>query len=270
MADRTAIEDFCLAVRDHAARQGRDLPWRKTTDPWLILLAEVMLQQTQVERVKEKFLAFAKTYPSPAALAAAAQADVLRLWKGLGYNRRALYLKRAAEIIVGEHDGAVPDDADALSALPGIGRNTAAAILAYAFNRPVVFIETNIRAAFIHHFFPGDDTVHDRDLSPLVEAALDRHDPRGWYNALMDYGADLKRRAANPARRSAHHAKQSRFEGSDRQLRGRILEILLAGPRQLPDLIAEVGEDGERLGRIIADLEGEGFVRIDFDAVRLR
>lgn len=269
MPDHAAITAFRAAVRAHAMRLGRELPWRQTADPWLILLSEVMLQQTQVERVREKYTAFAARFPTPAAMAVAPQVEVLTLWKGLGYNRRALYLKRAAEVIVAEHGGSVPDDIDALADLPGIGRNTAAAILAYAFNRPVVFIETNIRAAFIHHFFPGRESVHDRELLPLVEEVLDRGNPRAWYNALMDYGADLKRRAANPARRSAHHVKQSKFEGSDRQLRGRILEALLTGPLKQTDLVARLGGDGERCYRLIADLEREGFIEVALDTVSL-
>lgn len=255
------VEKFRKNVYGWYEQFGRhDLPWRETVDPWHILISEIMLQQTQVDRVREKYLIFTDTFPTPAALAGASQADVLRLWKGLGYNRRALFLKKAAEAIAAEHGAVVPNDNDALVALPGIGPNTAAAIRAYAFNQPAVYVETNIRAVYIHHFFPGEEKVLDADILPIVERTLDRSNPRRWYSALMDYGAELKRRTKNPARRSAHHTVQSRFEGSDRQIRGRILEMLLNHSYAEEDLITALGDESDRYRRIIAGLEKEGFI----------
>ncbi len=187
---------------------------------------------------------------------------MLAVWQGLGYNRRAVALHRSARILALEHRGAVPDDTAALVALPGIGAATAASIRAFAFDAPVVFIETNIRRVFIHEFFPGREAVADAELLPLVAAALDRRSPREWYYALMDYGAALARRVPNPNRRSRTYARQSRFEGSDRQVRGAILRALVGGTALTVAGIARAaGGDGERVLRLLGDLEREGFVR---------
>ncbi|TFH39522.1 MAG: A/G-specific adenine glycosylase, partial [Chrysiogenales bacterium] len=211
-------------------RHRRDFPWRRTTDPYHILVSEIMLQQTQVGRVTEKFQEFIDTFPTPTALAEAPLARVLAAWQGLGYNRRAGNLHRLAASVVAEHGGNIPDDPDLLARLPGIGRATAASICAFAFNRPVAFIETNIRAVFIHFFFPGRERVDDGEIQPLVEAVLDRSDPRGWYSALMDYGTMLKKSHPNPSRRSARHRRQPPFEGSRRQLRGEVIRVVLGNP----------------------------------------
>ena len=186
-----------------------------------------MLQQTQVDRVASKFDTFIQELPGFAALAGAPLSTVLQLWQGLGYNRRALNLKRAAEIVAREHQGMLPDSPDLLETLPGIGKATAASIAAFAYNRPAVFLETNIRTVLIHHFFKSRKTVHDDELLPLADALLDRKNPRKWYSALMDYGTMLKKQHGNASRRSAHYTKQSRFEGSQRQKRGKILRLLL-------------------------------------------
>ncbi|NBC28577.1 MAG: A/G-specific adenine glycosylase, partial [Spirochaetes bacterium] len=193
---------------------GRSMPWRETRDTYAIFLSEIMLQQTQVPRVMEKYREFLRRFPSFETLADARLAEVYEVWQGLGYNRRAKYLHDAARSIVADHGGRVPHDRPALEALPGVGPNTAGSLLAFCHNEPVVFIETNIRRVFIYFFFPGGADVHDRDLFPLIEETLDRQNPREWYYALMDYGATLKKWVTNPNRRSKQYVRQSSFENS--------------------------------------------------------
>jgi A/G-specific adenine glycosylase len=225
----STVRRFQNTVYSYGKRHGRSLPWRRDYDPYHVFVSEIMLQQTQVDRVALKFDPFIKELPSFAALAGAPLSRVLSLWQGLGYNRRALNLKLAAEIILREYKGALPFSPEILEPLPGIGKATSASIAAFAFNRPVVFLETNIRTVLIHHFFNDAISVHDDKLLPLAAVLLDRKHPRKWYSALMDYGSMLKKQFGNAARRSAHYKKQSRFEGSARQKRGKILRLLLKG-----------------------------------------
>ena len=202
------------------------MPWRKTRDPYKILVSEIMLQQTQVKRVIEFYAAFTKRFPTVQKLARAPLSEVLKVWQGLGYNRRAKYLHEAAKAIVARHAGHVPRSHEALVALPGIGAYTASAVRAFAWNEPDIFIETNIRTAVIHYFFPKSEKVSDARLIPLITAALDRKRPREWYYALMDFGSFLKKTEGNASRRSAHHTRQKPFKGSDREIRGAILKML--------------------------------------------
>ncbi len=262
MISASTIRTFQKTIRDSYAKHGRHtLPWRKTHDPYKILISELMLQQTQVPRVIPKYKAFIKKFPTFAALARASVPQVLTAWQGLGYNRRALYLKQTAERVASEYGGTLPRDTDALTDLPGIGPNTAGAIQAYAFNMPVVYIETNIRRIFIHHFFPTKRAVHDADILPLLEKTLDRKNPRAWYSALMDYGTHLAKTIENPNRKSEHYAKQSKFEGSDRQLRGKILKILLENKKiSERELVKKLGQRQGRIEKILKGLVQEGFV----------
>ena len=241
--------------------QGRQLPWRATTDPYHILVSEIMLQQTQVERVALKYEPFIHAFPDVWSLARAPLRDIMAAWQGLGYNRRALALQRSARRLVAEFDGILPAEVDTLRTLPGIGEATAGALAAFAFNQPVVFIETNIRRVFLHCFFPGQSGVRDREILPLVDQTLDRLQPRPWYYALMDYGAMLKRAVPNPNRRSAHHQRQAPFADSDRQLRGLILKALL-GSQALSagELVKAVGKGPERTTGLIGTLITEGFL----------
>ncbi len=221
----------------------------------------MMLQQTGVGRVQEAYAAFLRRFPTVRALARSSVRDVLAAWKGLGYNRRALYLRHAARIIVEEHGGRVPRTMEALVRLPGVGRATAAAILAYAFNEPVAFIETNVRRVFIHFFFPGARAVSDAEILPLVERSLDRTNPREWYDALMDYGTLLRQRANDPNRRSTRWRQQAPFEGSVRQVRGKVLEALLRERSLDPGGLADAtGVSDGRLAEALAQLEREGFI----------
>ncbi|MDN7025980.1 A/G-specific adenine glycosylase [Methanoculleus sp. FWC-SCC1] len=247
----------------HYRKWGRDLPWRRTADPYRIIVAEMMLQQTQVDRVVPKYNAFLERFPEADALALSPLKNVLAAWQGLGYNRRAIALQKTAQRIVDDFGGTVPADVDTLTTFPGIGRATASAVCAYAFDMPVVYVETNIRRVFIHVFFPGREGVPDAEILPLVERTLYQESPREWYNALMDYGSVLKQRTENPNRRSAAYAVQSRFAGSDRQIRGAILRSLLEqGSLDAATLAASLGEDADRVARIVAALEREGFLAV--------
>ena len=237
--------------------------WRKTTDPYRIVVSEVMLQQTQVDRVTPKYKEFIKQFPNFSALARASLTDVLGAWQGLGYNRRALFLKKLAEIVVEKYKGKLPNDPEVLHALPGIGKATAGSIAVFAFNHPSVFIETNIRRVFIHFFFGDAKKVSDKDISALVENAVDQKNPREWYFALMDYGTMLTtKEKENPNRKSAHYIKQKKFIGSDRQVRGKIVALLVK-QKSLTARVAsrKISEPLERVEKIFGRLEKEGFVR---------
>ena len=245
--------------------------WRKTTDPYHILVSEIMLQQTQVPRVTVKYPQFISAFPDVHSLAGATLSEVLAVWKGMGYNRRAIALRDIAGIVVTRFSGVIPGEEAVLCGFPGIGKATAGSIMAFAFDRPTVFIETNIRRVFIHCFFRDQVPVSDLEIRPLVARTLDREHPREWYYALMDYGAVLGRRIPNPNRRSTHYHRQPAFEGSDRQLRGRVLELLLhEGTIMKNDLVTRIGERPDRTGEILLTLHQEGFVTLEHGSVRLK
>lgn len=240
----TELRAFVESVAKKGRELYRDLPWRRTYDPYAIWISEVMLQQTQVSRVDGRWQRWLEHFPTVDALAAAAPSDVLEEWQGLGYNRRALSVHRAAQAI-SEAGGVFPQDQKELVKLPGIGPATAAGIRAFAFNLHGVYLETNVRTVFLHELYPQAEGVPDSELIPLVEltcpasvstaagtdtanAATTELTPRSWYYALLDYGAYLKKTIPNPSRRSKSHVKQSRFEGSYRQKRAELLRVLLA------------------------------------------
>ena len=255
------LRSFKRLIYDYYRKHGRSLPWRKTSNPYHILVSELMLQQTQVPRVLEKYREFIARFPDAAALAKAPLRSVLTVWQGLGYNRRALALKQIALALVAQHRGKVPSSFDDLVKLPGVGKATASAILAFAFNRPVVFIETNIRTIFIHFFFPGQDEVSDEEIIPLVTKTLDAANPREWYYALMDYGTFLKKSIANPGRKSRHYHKQTPFDGSNRQVRGRILRYLTRERQGTEEEIAEgLSLDPGKVKSALLALEKEGLL----------
>jgi A/G-specific adenine glycosylase len=256
------IHAFRKKIHDFHLENGRRLPWRRTRNPYRILVSEIMLQQTQVERVIEKYNKFLSAFPDFSSLANAPLPKLLKVWSGMGYNRRALALKALAGNVMNEHGGKLPADPAALVKLPGIGKYTAGAVMAFAFNRPVVFMDTNIRRVFIHEFFKDREGVRDEEIIPIVEKTLDRTDPKTWYNALMDYGAALKKEHGNPNRRSAHYARQSPFENSNRQVRGSILKTLLKeSPLTQAQVVKKTGMDAERVKKNLAQLEKEGFIR---------
>lgn len=232
---------FIQTVWDHYENYGRrTLPWRKTKDPYKILVSEVMLQQTQVDRVKPKYSAFLGQFPTVFDLAAAPLKDVLIAWQGLGYNRRAKMLHACAQAVVQKYAGKFPQSKEALVELPGIGAYTAGAVMAFAFNKPVVLIETNVRSVYLHHFFSDASGVSDAELLPLIEKTLSKENARDWYAGLMDYGTYLKKQHGNPNTRSAHHAVQAAFKGSDRQIRGAIIKLLIHTERTRKMLLAEL------------------------------
>ena len=257
LADKQ-IQHFQEEVWEYFRAHGRDMPWRDDPSPYHVLVSELMLQQTQVSRVIPKYQGFVRRFPTIGSLAEAALADVLSEWSGLGYNRRAKFLHAAAGVIAREYSGHMPTTIGGLTELPGVGKNTAGAILAYAFNQPVVFIETNIRTVFFHHFFADDSDIADQQVLPLVAQTLDREHPRHWYWALMDYGTHLKQTLGNNISRSKHYTRQSKFEGSRRQLRGWILRTLLDGPSTIERLNQMLPD--ERLTSVVDDLVREGFM----------
>ena len=256
-----SLDDFQQKIRGAYREHYRPMEWRDDPSPYKVFVSEVMLQQTQVARVRSRFSIFTDRFGSFEQLAIATFSDVLEVWSGLGYNRRAWRLLESARIIVEHHRGVVPRDPERLLELPGIGTATAGSIAAFAYNVPAVFVETNIRRVFLHHFFPKMDSVHDRDILPLVDATLDRSNPREWYWALMDYGAALVGHGTNANQRSVHYTVQPPFEGSDRQLRGIILRELTGGAAFAAEAPPEYsGFDSERVQRVIRAMEREGLL----------
>ncbi|HXH26537.1 MAG TPA: hypothetical protein VNG90_01440 [Candidatus Acidoferrum sp.] len=253
------IRFFQQTVWAYYATSKRLMPWRQNPEPYWVLVSEIMLQQTQVGRVLPKFEQFIERFPTIDSLASAELAELLALWSGLGYNRRAKFLWQAARIIRDKFSGTIPQTAEELTSLPGIGPNTAGAILAYAFNEPALFIETNVRTVYLRHFFSGQVGVDDKDLLQVAKLALDRENSREWYWALMDYGAHLKRVAGNNISNSRHYVRQTKFKGSHRQLRGQVLKLLLSMKSCDYELLMARLPD-ERLAGVIDELKLEGFL----------
>lgn len=260
------IEVFIGTVWAYYHEHRRDMPWRAprrdgSFDPYEILVSEIMLQQTQAARVTPKYMQFLKKFPDVSALSSASLADVLHVWSGLGYNRRAKFLWQSAQKIVSEYNGSIPSELAHLKELPGIGPNTAAAILVYSYNQPQPFVETNIRTVYIHHFFGDTTDVSDAEILQVVEQTLDTKNSREWYWALMDYGVFLKQTVGNTASRSKHYTKQTAFKGSVRQIRGEVIRFLTTGTKEYEAIVAHI--DDERLDRVLDTLKNEGFIRIE-------
>lgn len=255
-----STKKFQNTIWSHYKNHKRDLPWRKTKDPYKILISEIMLQQTQAFRVVPKYESFIKKFPTVEALAKAKLQSVLSEWQGLGYNRRALFLKKCAETVVRDFKGKFPKDYEKLVSLPGIGPATAGDLMAFAWNIPVVAIETNIRSVFIHFFFEDKEKINDKEILPLIEKTLDMENPREWYWALFDYGAFLKK-TSNPSRKSLHHVKQTKFVGSYRQKRAEILRSILEKPKNQKDIQEGLGYEPDLVSDIVNNLEKEGFIR---------
>lgn len=257
-----AVRAFQKLIYHYYQKHGRTFPWRMTHNPYHILVSEIMLQQTQTERVVEKYGQFINALPNFSSLAKAPLREILRAWQGLGYNRRAIALKKIAQTVMMGFHGDLPSSPEALMTLPGIGRATASAISAFAFNKPVVFIETNIRRVFIHHFFQNENCINDTEILPLVEKTLDTSSPRRWYYALMDYGVRLKKEQQNPNRRSAHYQKQTPFEGSNRQIRGMILKALaIEHDISETEITKRLDTTPERVRKNLIQLQEEGFLK---------
>ena len=288
--------DFQKLVLDYYKENKRaQLPWRSKITPYRVWISEIMLQQTQVDRVVSFFNEWMKTFTTVQDLANASQIDVLKSWKGLGYNSRAIRLKRSAEILVNDYYGKFPKTIDEIQKLPGIGPYTAGAIMAFAYNKPTVFVETNIRRVFIYHFWKNEENpllpgeggfrrkpgeVHDKEILDLVSQTLPEKNIREWYFALMDYGAYLGRelklngKKFNPNIKSRHYTKQSKFSGSDREIRSRIVSILLENKKDsisgIVKKVSGLSDDVDRVERIISTLERDGFVEINKGKIFLK
>ena len=233
------IRIFQKIIYEYYHAHGRFFPWRVTHNPYHILVSEIMLQQTSTQRVQEKYEVFIEQYPDFTTLAHASLPSILNHWQGLGYNRRALYLKKIAEMVITRLRGKFPRDEKSLQALPGIGPYTAAAICAFAFNQPTVLLETNIQSVYIYFFFENQKNIKDSDLHPFI-----------------------KKTHGNPSRKSSHYTKQSPFENSNRQLRGLILRVLLEDTSlTLAQLSKKTNTSPDRLLHVLFQLEKEGFIQ---------
>ncbi len=250
----------------------RELPWRKTDDDYKIFVSEIMLQQTQASRVIPKYEEWIEQFPSFTDLKQAARKEVLSAWQGLGYNRRAVYLHQSAGQIVDEHNSKLPNTRDELETLHGVGPYTAGALLAFCFEKPVVFVETNIRTVFLHHFFPENSKISDDQIKEKVEETLPSENIREWYWALMDYGSHIKKKYGNPNKRSKSYTPQSKFSGSNRQLRAKITRFILdnepVSKKSIATEFQELVENSPRMKDIetnLKKLKEEGFVSQDGD-----
>lgn len=264
------MSDFQAFILWWFSLHGRHtLPWRQQYDPYSVLVSELMLQQTQVERVIPKYNNFMERFPTVHVLAKAPLKDVLIAWQGLGYNRRAKFLHQTAQIVT-KNGGIFPSTVEGLLELPGIGGYTASAVAAFSYNQPVTVIETNIRTVFIYHFFPHHTVVPDKELQPLITTYIDHNNPRQWYSALMDYGSTLKRLLPNPTRKSNTYKKQSKFAGSIRQTRGEILRILTTVDSiSKHDLLKQLESDPANHQQALNVLINEGLVFQDQDKISL-
>lgn len=259
---------FQKKIWDFYNRNKRNFPWRETTNPYKILVSEVMLQQTQTNRVHPKYQEFLKKFPKIEDVAKATNIEVLTVWNGLGYNRRGLYLKKTAEEIARNYKGKIPLDPKILITFPGIGPNTAGSIFVFSTNKPHLFIETNIRRVFIHEFFKDQENISDKEILRLLEENLDTENPREFYYALMDYGVFLSKSEINPNRKSKHYSKQSKFEGSLRQTRGKILKVLLQ-EKSIEIKILEEKINSLHFTDALSQLEKENFVRISESKIQI-
>lgn len=255
-----------LVWRYYRVHGRHDLPWRRTHDLYKILVSEVMLQQTQVDRVVPFYMSFIKKFPTAKILAAAPLSDVLRAWQGLGYNRRAKMLHDAAAELVAVQISSYRTNPELLERLPGVGPYTARAVAAFAYNKDVVVVETNIRTVMIHHFFPEIKNVRDKNIEEVLQSVLPKGRAREWYSALMDYGAYLKRSGISHNGRVQGYVKQARFTGSLREARGVLLRELTAKPSSREDLLRVVfqrlGEERrEQIGRALDNLCREGLAQ---------
>lgn len=254
-------QKFQNTVWDFYKKEARKkLPWRQTKNPYKIWVSEVMLQQTQVSRVIEKYKSFLKKFPTMQSLAESSQAEVLKEWVGLGYNRRALFLKKGAEFVVRDLKGRFPKEVVELQKIPGIGHYTARAIATFAFNQKHFFVETNIRTVYFNHFFKGSEAVSDKEILELVEKTLPEESFREWYYALMDYGSFLKKEGKGSNSKSKHYTKQSKFEGSDRQIRAAVVRHLTQNGKTSFNDILKLPFEEERVEIQIQKLLDEGMV----------
>jgi A/G-specific adenine glycosylase len=260
--DELSLSLFREHIHHFYQSHGRQFAWRQTRDPYQILLSEVMLQQTQTTRVEPKYELFVSLWPTLKDLAGASTLELLTHWKGLGYNRRALYLQRTAQMSE-EWGWTLPNDEATLRALPGVGKATSAALLAFAFDQRSIYLETNVRRVILHCFFSDQEGVRDRQVEEVLARLIaEEEDPKSWYYGLLDYGVLLKTLVPNPNRRSAHYTRQSAFENSNRQIRGMLIHLLTESGRSSEERIIEMlcRFEADRITGCLAQLSEEGFV----------
>lgn len=261
--DSADLDLFRSSILDFHAHHGRRFAWRETSDPYRILLSEVMLQQTQTSRVEPKYEQFLSLWPDFSSLAKAPLDELLFHWKGLGYNRRALNLRKSAALTE-QWGWTIPPDEKAISSLPGVGKATTAALLAFAYQMQSIYLETNIRRVLLTCFYPEAEHVKDKELEQLLALLVAGiEDVKSWYYALMDYGVLLKALLPNANTRSAHYTRQSAFENSNRQIRGQLIHLLAdTGAKDSREIVSILSRfDEERILSCLADLQKEGFVQ---------
>lgn len=255
-------DEFKKIVWKYYQEYGRIFRWRSDPSPYNVFVSEFMLQQTQTSRVQTKFDEFISQYPTIESLASAEWKDVLTSWIGLGYNRRAKNLHNSAQLIVNTYSSTIPSDKESLLSLPGIGEYTSSAIRSFAFNIPDAMIETNIRTVYLYHFFENQVSVKDKDILHLVEQTLSLTQPREWYWALMDYGVYLKSLFPTINSQSSHYKKQSKFKGSDRELRAKIIKKLTQQNNITKTTLYNEFDD-VRVAKILSSLVKEGLIKYD-------
>ncbi len=279
---------FGPLLLDWYRRDGRTLPWRATPDPYAILVSEIMLQQTQVTRVVPAYHAFLSIFPTVSDLAAASLADVLTAWRGLGYNRRARNLHRAAIAIEEDHGGLIPSDFEALRALPGLGDYTARAVLAFAFDEPAAPVDVNIGRVLARAV--SGEPLTRASVQRVADALVPGEAPGPWSHALMDLGATTctarqprctdcpvasacawRGEGPDPAATSAIRShRQSAFSSSDRYHRGRLVDALRTGPVLSEGLSGAARlKDPSRLERVVAGVVADGLAEWHEGALRL-
>jgi len=255
------LKAFSFEVRSWYSVHGRTFPWRETSDPYRILLSEMMLQQTQTQRVLPKYHQFLDLWPDFFSLSTASLTDILLAWKGLGYNRRAKALRLIAQRSK-EWGYTLPCDLQSLLELPMVGPATAAAVMAFSYGEPALYLETNVRRVLLHYFFPEEEGVHDRRISQVLALLSElQEEHRHWYYALMDIGVLLKSSGVNPNRRSHHYTRQSPFENSSRQVRSTVLDIITtSGKQHLDSLAATLAFPRERIRSALESLIADGLL----------
>lgn len=268
---KEVISQFRSIIYSFYKQHRRNFPFRQNITPYNVLVSEIMLQQTQTGRVSQKFMNFVEKFPDFLALSKAPLEDVLKVWQGLGYNRRAIALKKISDIVINDYHGKLPDSIEILKSFPQIGHNTASSILTFAFNNPTVFIETNIRRVYIYFFFHNKYSISDKEIIPFVEKTIDMPNPREWYYALMDYGVILKKSYPDLNKRSVHYRKQAPFKGSNRQIRGNLLKLLIRAKMlkkfEIENKFKNISPD--KLKVILIQLEKEGFIKIEGTKVQI-
>lgn len=258
--DAAIKKKFLSCIYNFYHSNYRNLPWRNTDNPYHILVSEVMLQQTQVSRVIDKYLLFIKKFPTIEALAHSSLHDVLLVWQGLGYNRRAKYLVECARVIVEQYDGIVPDTLEQLQNLTGLGKATAASVGIFAYNKPYIYIETNVRTVYIYTFFDKQVNITDAMIVPLLKQTMDTKNPKKFYNALMDCGTHIKQHY-NFSRHSAHYTVQTPYVTSLRKVRGDIIHYLVAcGGTKKEEMMRDIGVGTATIEKALDALCSEGLV----------